>query len=174
LRARARAGARARARVRARARARARVRARARARVRRVLETFRLERAEPIQELPLVHLLRPKRGEALAFAAALAAAHAPATIAAAAAAAADGVSQHEELLAQRLDAWRELLREGQREQRQGPVLVELEQPLQRLACKIRGCIYIRVHIYIRGCIYGGCIYIRCIYRGYIYGWIRRA
>ena len=102
-----------------------------------MLETFRLERAEPIQELPLVHLLRPKRGGTLAIAAAIAAAHASA--ATAAAATADGVGQHEELLAQRLDAGRELLREGQREKRQGPVLVELEQPLQRLACEVGGC-----------------------------------
>ena len=122
-------------------------------RVRGVLETFRLESAEPIQELPLLRLLRNKRGGSLAIAAARAAICPSAAVAAVAA---DGVSEREELLAQRLvrvrlrlrlrlrlspspspnpdlDARRELLREGEREERERAVLVELEQPLQRLA-----------------------------------------
>jgi len=148
-----------------------------RARVRGALETFRLERAEPIQELPLLRLLRNKRGGSLAIAAARAAIRPSAAVAAVAA---DGVGEREELLAQRLvrvrvrrrvrvtvrvrvrirvrvrararararvrlrlrlrlrpnphlDARRELLREGEREERERAVLVELEQPLQRLA-----------------------------------------
>tara|TARA_B100000795_G_scaffold261054_1_gene237480 strand:- start:231 stop:440 length:210 start_codon:yes stop_codon:yes gene_type:complete len=69
-----------------------------------VLGTFRLKRAEPIQKLPLVHPLRPKRGRTLAIsaaatAAAIAAAIGIALASAASAAAADGVGQHEELLA---------------------------------------------------------------------------
>ena len=68
-------------------------------RVRGVLETFRLERAEPIQELPLFRLLRNKRGGSLAIGAARAAARPSAAVAAVAA---DGVGEREELLAQRL------------------------------------------------------------------------
>ena len=69
-----------------------------------MLGTFRLKRAEPIQKLPLVHPLRPKRGRTLAIsaaatAAAIAAAIGIALASAASAAAADGVGQHEELLA---------------------------------------------------------------------------
>ena len=70
-----------------------------RARVRGALETFRLERAEPIQELPLLRLLRNKRGGSLAIAAARAAIRPSAAVAAVAA---DGVGEREELLAQRL------------------------------------------------------------------------
>ena len=68
-------------------------------RVRGVLETFRLESAEPIQELPLLRLLRNKRGGSLAIAAARAAARPSAAVAAVTA---DGVGEREELLAQRL------------------------------------------------------------------------